>query len=130
RELRELVGAGPLLDGLQAQFSEDVVLRALEVAPPEDRYRHDSLLEWHVRAAGVTRCRRALPTLVRLSRSEHLGTSLAAERSLEDFDGDEGDQALAQCLLGWQYDAYIRAGRALLERNKPLLVQKLTPPPA
>jgi hypothetical protein len=126
RELRGLLGPDPLLDGLQAQFSERVVLRALEVTPPENRYRHDFLLEWYVRAAGVIRCRGALPTLIGLSRSEHLGSSLAAERSLEDFDGDEGDQALAQCLLGWQYDAYIRAGRALLERNKPLLVEKLS----
>jgi len=125
QELRPDPGAGKLLGGLEGQFSEESVLGALEMAPPENRYSHDLLLEWYVRAAGVARIHRALPTLVRLSRSGHLGTSLAAERSLEDFEGDEGDQALVQCLLGWQYDAYVRAGKALLGRNKGLLVEKL-----
>jgi len=125
QQLRETGDGNGLLDGLEARFSEDTILRELEVAPPEDRYRHDSRLEWYVRAAGVTRCRPALPTLIRLSRSEHLDTSLAAERSLEEFEGEEGDQALVQCLLGWQYDAYIRSGRALLDRNRRLLVEKL-----
>lgn len=126
KALQEVTGPKKLLDDLKARFAEESVLAGLEMAPPEYRYKHDSLLEWYVRAAGVIRSRRALPTLVRLSRSEHLGTSLAAERSIEDFDGDEGDQALAQCLLGWQYDAYVRAGRTLLDRNRPLLVEKLT----
>jgi hypothetical protein len=125
QELRRDPAAGKLLGGLETQFSEEFVLGALEMAPPENRYSRDPLLEWYVRAAGVARILRALPTLVRLSRSGHLGTSLAAERSLEDFEGDAGDQALVQCLLGWQYDAYVRAGKALLGRNKGLLVEKL-----
>jgi hypothetical protein len=125
QELRQEPGAKKLLDEVETQFSEEVILGALEMAPPENRYTGDSLLEWYVRAAGVVRLHRALPTLIRLSRSENLASSLAAERSLEDFEGDEGDQALVQCLLGWQYDAYIRAGRALLGRNKRLLVEKL-----
>jgi len=118
-------GAAALLDDLASPFSEAAIHYALEAAPPGDPYQDDPILEWNARAAGVLRYRRALPALVRLSRSSHLQGSLAAERSLEDFDGTDGDQALAQCLLGWQYDASLRAGRALLDRNKALLVDVL-----
>jgi hypothetical protein len=60
-----------------------------------------------------------------LSRCDHLDVSLAAERSLEDFPGPAGDRALADCLLGWRYDAYVRAGYALVERDAGLLAQTL-----
>lgn len=123
--LQQIEGPAELLTELRSKFDEEKVLAGLRIKPPENRYTHDSLLEWYVRAAGVIRSRRALPTLIRLSREDHLGTSLAAERSLEDFPGEEGDQALADCLLGFQYDGFIRAGRALLKRNKPLLASKL-----
>ncbi len=87
---------------------------------------------WSVRAAGVTHNRKLLYRLTELSRSDRLYTSLAAERSLEDFTGPQADQALANCLLGWRYNAYVHAGYALAERNKPLLVKTLldVKPPA
>ncbi len=125
KSLPEKPGLRALLSELEGRFSEAVLDAALETAPPEYRYGNDPFLSWHVRAAGVVRARSTLPKLVKLSRSSHLDVSLAAERSLEDFDGEEGDKALAQCLLGWQYDAYIRAGRALLSRNKALLIRTL-----
>ena len=59
------------------------------------------------------------------STSDHLRTSLAAEASLEEFDGPKADAQLARCVRGWQIDAYVRAGRALLKRNKPLLRKTL-----
>jgi hypothetical protein len=118
-------GLPALLQDLKARFSESAIGAALQRQPPEDRYEGDSTLSWNARAAGILRLRRLLPRLVELSRGEHLHVSLAAERSLEDFEGPEGDEALAQCLLGWQYDAYVRAGRALLVRNAPLLKRVL-----
>jgi hypothetical protein len=79
----------------------------------------------------VTNDLQSIERLAELSRSAHLHASLAAERSLEDFTGEKADQALVSCVLGWQYDAYVRACQTLLDRNKPLLVKTLleaTPP--
>lgn len=78
-----------------------------------------------VRVAGVIQCKAALPRLIELSRCEHLDTSLAAELSLEDFPGVEGDEALTQCITAWNYDGYQRACRALMKRNKALLLKTL-----
>lgn len=125
KTLPEKPGLRALLSELEDRFSASVLEGALETAPPENRYKDDPFLSWNARAAGVVRARSTLPKLVKLSRSSHLDVSLAAERSLEDFDGEEGDRALVQCLLGWQYDAYVRAGRALLARNKALLIRTL-----
>jgi len=69
----------------------------------------------------VTRLEEALPRLQTLSVADNLATNPAAERSLEDFEGGAAEGALVYCLLGWQYNAYIRAGNALLERNPSLL---------
>jgi hypothetical protein len=76
--------------------------------------------------SAVTRLGGALPRLRELSVSGNLHTSLAAERSLEDFEGPEADEALGFCLLGWKYDAYVRAGSVLAERNKRYLKQILS----
>jgi len=114
-----------LLDELHRAFSEENVRGLIERVPTEDRYKDDYPLEWGCRAAGVCRHRALLPRLVELSRSDHLDVSLAAQASLEDFPGHEGDDALASCLLGWQYDAYVRSAQALLERNPALLERTL-----
>lgn len=74
-------------------------------------------LQWAVRAAGVTRYRASLGRLAELSRSEDLHVSLAAERSLESFDGPEAIDALAHCVQGWRPSASVRACEALLERD-------------
>ncbi len=123
--LQLLHGDDPLwsetLAALRRPFTPQAIDAALAATPPEGRYDEARAIEWSARAAGVTRHRGALPRLVELSRGEHLDTSLAAERSLEDFPGPEGDAALAACLVGWRYDAYVRAGRALAERNGDLV---------
>lgn len=77
--------------------------------------------QWFVRAAGMLRLTHQIPLLVQLSRGTNLDVSLAAERALEDFPGKVGDDALAQCLLGWKYDAFERAAHALARRNPTLL---------
>ena len=60
-----------------------------------------------------------------LSTANHLDTSVAAERSLEDFSGPKANQALVRCVLGWQYNAYVHACNALLKRDKALLTNTL-----
>lgn len=110
---------------LRVPFTPHAIEDALRPDPPADPYGGSPALEWAARAAGVTRHVDVLPRLVELSRGSHLDVSLAAERSLEDFPGPDGDRALAECLLGWQYDAYVRAGRALGERNPQLLEKTL-----
>jgi hypothetical protein len=73
----------------------------------------------------LIRDEKALPRLIELSGSVDLDTSLAAERSLEDFTGPKANQALAGCLLGWQDGAWERAGNALVKRDKQLLIKVL-----
>lgn len=104
-----------------ALFAPTALDAVLAAPPPGDRFSTSPAYQWAVRAAGVTRHRKALERLTVLSSSESLHTSLAAERSLEDFDGPEGDAALARCVNGWQYDAFERAARALLRRDPELL---------
>lgn len=77
--------------------------------------------QWFLRAAGLLRLTHQIPLLVQLSRGTNLDVSLAAERALEDFPSKVGDDALVQCLLGWQYDAFVRAANALARRNPKLL---------
>jgi len=95
-------------------------------APPHDPFVDRGFpLAWSIRAAGVTKLDRAIPRLRELSVSTNFDTALAAERSLEDFEGPEADEALAHCLLAWSA-ACDRAGDALAERNKPYLKQILS----
>jgi len=114
----EFAGVTTRIASLFAPTALDAVLAA---PPPGDRFSTSPAYQWAVRAAGVTRHRGALERLTVLSSSESLHTSLAAERSLEDFDGPEGDAALARCVNGWKYDAFERAARALLRRAPELL---------
>jgi hypothetical protein len=114
----------PLLVEWASCFEPGPLMKKVREVPPQDRYDNSAATRpylWSIRALGVIGHREALPRLAELSRSDHLYTSLAAERSIEDFTGPEAERALVECLLGWQYDAYVRAGHALLDRNRDLL---------
>jgi hypothetical protein len=114
-----------LLSEIRRAFSEGTLRATLAAEPPKEQYGGAYPMEWACRAAGVRRHAALLPRLVELSRCDHLHVSLAAQRSLEDFPGREGDEALVACVLGWQYDAYRRSADALLGRNPALLEETL-----
>ncbi|MCR9165731.1 MAG: hypothetical protein ACE37F_07615 [Nannocystaceae bacterium] len=106
---------------LSARFSPKALTRALAEDPPaDDRYGDAPTLEWTIRAVGVRKQKSALPRLATLCVSDHLHTSLAAERSIEDFTGPQALSALAACVEGWQYDAADRALGTLRERDPDL----------
>lgn len=106
------------LGELEARFDPKTLTRSLAQDPPaDDRYAHAPELEWAIRAAGVRAQENALPRLGTLCASEHLHTSLAAERSIEDFKGADAESALAACVEGWQYNAADRALDTLRARN-------------
>jgi hypothetical protein len=131
KELKGHPGLPWLLEQLAAEFAPRHVDRLLKREPPADRYTGDRTLEWAARAAGVTGHAGAIPRLVELSVGDNLDVSLAAEASLEEIPGADAERGLVACLLGWQYDAYVRAGRALTKRNPALLAKTLlaaTPP--
>jgi hypothetical protein len=108
-----------LLAALDASFSTNSLLKTLQRdEPAEDA--EDREYCWAIRAAGVTRQARLLPRVCALSLSQNLSTCLAAELSLEDFDGEKAERALAACAFG-PSDAFIKAGHALLKRNKRML---------
>jgi hypothetical protein len=116
----------PLLAEWQKCFDPQALKGHLQNNPPADEYaRAPETFLWAIRAAGVIRNEGALERLVQLSCSDNIDTSLAAERSLEDFTGARANQALASCLLGWRYNAYVHAGDALVTRDKELLVKTL-----
>jgi hypothetical protein len=107
-------------------FEPNYVTAMIARPPATDRYSgrpFDYIRA--IRVAGVIQCKAGLPRLIELSRCEHLDTSLAAELSLEDFPGADGDDALTQCITGWKYDGYVRACRALGKRNRTLLAKTL-----
>jgi hypothetical protein len=113
---------------LEIERAFDPVSIAAEIsgAPePSGRWRRDYAFEWSVRAAGVARLASLLPRLRDLSADSDANISVAAARSLEDFSGPDADEALTHCLLEWRYFAFVRAGRALLERNPELLLDVL-----
>lgn len=114
-----------LLAELDRAFAWESVEALIQQAPPEGEYEINYDLEWGLRAAGVARHWEAVPRLRALTHSENLHTSLTAERSLEDFPGPQADEALVHCVLGWRYNAYERAARALLQRNPTLLERTL-----
>jgi hypothetical protein len=136
------VDKGPLwstlLEEMETHFDARRLTEALKAPPPEEGFYSDSSLNgilererqqnlyyWHVRATGARKLKEQLPRLAELSLSRGIYISLAAEKSLEDFEGNDGDQALARCLLGWRYNAYVHAADALLKRNKKLLENSL-----
>ncbi len=116
----------PLIAELEDRFSEERVSKVIAKAPPMDQYeREPRRYFWAIRAAGVRRLKSALDRLKELSRSEQLYTSLAAECSLSEFPGADGDEALAHCMTGWRYNAANKAGYALAKRNPKLLLKTL-----
>jgi len=122
---------GRVLAELESAFAPEAVLSTLRQDPPAGSYGSAPTVSWAARAAGVLRIAETLPRLTELSRCGHIHASLAAEKSLEEFPGEEGDRALASCLLGWRYDAYQHAARVLRCRNRRLLHETLlsAPPP-
>lgn len=110
---------------LRRPFTPEAIDEALRAVPPTERHGTAPAIEWSARAAGVTQHAGAIARLVELSRGDHLDVSLAAGRSLQDFPGPEGDRALVQCILGWRYDAWIRAANALFARSPALLERTL-----
>lgn len=127
RQLKDRPQWQPLLDEWQACFDSKRLEQTLRQVPPKERTYDTEVGEflWSIRAAAVIQDVRAMDRLAVLSAAAHLYTSLAAERSLEDFSGPAANQALVRCLLGWRFDAYVRAGDALLERDKKLLAKAL-----
>ncbi len=106
---------------LERRFDAKALSVAIAQDPPaDDRYGEAPELAWAIRAIGVRKYGKSLPRLATLCTSDHLDTSLAAERSIEDFSGPKADAALATCVEGRQYNAADRALDALLDRNPAL----------
>jgi hypothetical protein len=114
---------------LNRRFEASTILSIIEGPPPNeaDNAQRQACLRfhWNVRAAGVLQIKEAIPRLAELGRCGELYSSLAAEASLEDFSGQEADEALVQVYLGYRYNAYIHAAQALLKRNPLLLTEAL-----
>ena len=109
------------LEAIESRFDPEALAAAIGQDPPTDQPFGDApALEWAIRAVGVRKQPGVLPRLATLCQSEHLYTSLAAERSIEDFTGPDADAALATCIEGWRYDAADRAFEALRDRNPAL----------
>jgi hypothetical protein len=113
-----------LLEQLRAEFAPE----AIDATIADEHALHGittTRLQWAARAAGVAGHHGAIPRLESLAVSDILDVSLAAEASLEDLPGERADNALAACVLGWRYDAYVRAGATLVKRNPKLLEKTL-----
>jgi hypothetical protein len=131
QELRPTFAGGPfaqVVGRLETEFAPSTIDTALAGAAPGARYSSAHDFEWFVRAAGVSGHRGALARLAELSASDNLQTSLAAERSLEDFEGPYANAALARCIRNWAYDAGMRAGWTLARRDPELLRSVLLSP--
>ena len=131
QRLRAQIPDGPFADvlaELHERFAPTAIDDALERTALVARFASTTELQWFVRAAGVTRHRGALTRLTELSVVKNLHTSLAAERSLEDFDGPAANAALATCTKRWAYDVGMRAGWTLARRDPELLRAVLTAP--
>ncbi|MEM6992938.1 MAG: hypothetical protein AAF721_20650 [Myxococcota bacterium] len=109
------------LEPFHARFDGDALMRAVAQPAPEERYERDRELSWAIRGIAAVGETRALGRLAELCADDNLRTSLAAERSIEEFETEAGDQALARCVVGWQYDAADRAARTLAKRNPALV---------
>ena len=122
-----------LLSEMDRCFSAASIHAALKQQVTVGRYETDNGLSWSIQAAGIIQLKTALPQLAQLSVADNIDISLAAERSLEEFHGAEADAALKTCLLGWQYDAWIRAGRGALASEQTDVERRASPkasPPA
>jgi len=111
----------PVTEQVSAVFDAAAIDIALMNPPLLGKYTAPATYQWAIRAAGVIRHRPALPRLTELSCSDSLLVSLAAARSLRDFEGPDANAALAECVRGWQYNASLGAAHALLARDPELL---------
>lgn len=73
----------------------------------------------------MTQNEELLPRIARFALVRHLATSMAAERSLEDFRGAAANEALLECVKAWRYGTLLPAANSLLERAPHLLEQGL-----
>ncbi|MBI3830642.1 MAG: hypothetical protein HY291_14065 [Planctomycetes bacterium] len=128
-----------LLGELEAKFDPKGIAEEIKKAPPKPLFKAENetlddyskrchqaeVYYWHIRAAGGMQLKDAVPRLKELSSAEDIDTSLAAEKSLEDFEGPECDQFLVACVLGFKYNAWMHAADALMKRNPGLLAGTL-----
>jgi hypothetical protein len=110
---------------LRVAFEPAPILAALAKDPPTDWHDDAAAHCWAIRAAAITGLDAAIPRLGELSTVHVLDLSLTAVKSLEESTGEAADRALAQCVLGWQYDAFEHAARALRKRNLAVLHEAL-----
>lgn len=113
-------------------FNREWISSVVFRSAPADEYSSDSYqFYWCIRAAGVLKMRELLPRLLELSAAGNLYTTLAAERSIEDFDGPEGEEALLHVISLWKYNAFQHAAAAMIERNPERLsytLEQIAPP--
>lgn len=121
-----LDNAKQYLENIQYLFSTEHISLYIHKEPPKDPFCQDHDFIWAIRAAGVRKLPSMLHRLKRLSCAKNIYTSLAAERSLEDYEGAEGDLALIECMLAWNGVASINAGKALASRNRELSVKVMS----
>lgn len=112
----------------EAKYIENI----LSGEAPKDHYaRDDKDFYWAIRAVGVMKLENMIPKLIELSETENLYTQLAAEKSIEDFDGKVAEDALIKVISFWKYNAYCHATSAMLKRDPTRLLaelEKMTPP--
>lgn len=111
-----------------AKYIEKVLFGDL----PNDRFSSNSNeFYWAIRAVGVMKLEKLIPRLIELSETQELYTQLAAEKSIEDFDGKTAEDALIKVIGFWKYNAYCHASTAMIKRNPIRLsaeLEKMTPP--
>lgn len=122
----------PLIGSLARYFEPDRIRELIKRDPPAEKYADDRIeFYWGIRAAGVLKLEDCIPRLLELSDSANLDTFLAAERSVEDFEGEKAEDALMHIISLWRYNAYVSAAEAMLKRNPDRLsreLEKMTPP--
>jgi len=107
-------------------FDEARIIQVISRTPPREEYASDDTeFYWCLRAVGVLKMAACIPRLVELSDVDNLYTTLAAERSLEDFDGEAAEDALLRVVSFGRYDAFVRAADEMLRRNPARLARGL-----
>lgn len=113
-----------------AAFNRKRIMAVLgQKSRPEEDFDH--VFHWCIRAAGVLKMDESLPRLVELSDTDDLYTHLAAERSIEDFEGKKAEDALIKVVSFWKYNSYVHAADEMMRRNKKRFSRelgKMTPP--
>jgi hypothetical protein len=114
------------------KFEVNYIVKILSSEVPKNSYTRESReFYWAIRAVGVMKQDNLIPNLVKLSETDDLYTQLAAEKSIEDFEGKIAEDALIKVIECWKYNAYIHASTAMINRNPSKLsaeLEKMTPP--